>query len=97
MWNIIALAKVGINLVALDKELKLRSFVILMFLKVSKGECKPQGARRPPDCNLDSVNKFEEVLIYEFIYFFPPCKEVDHKIKVVFGLALPSKAPYKLK
>jgi hypothetical protein len=27
---------------------------------------------------------------------FSPCREVDHKIKVVLSLAFPSKAPYRL-
>jgi hypothetical protein len=35
------LAKVGINLVALIKELESPGFVILMSLRVSKGELKP--------------------------------------------------------
>jgi hypothetical protein len=26
----------------------------------------------------------------------PPCKKIDHKIKLVHGLALPFKAPYNL-
>jgi hypothetical protein len=40
-----ALAKVVVNLVALAKELKLPSFVILMYLRDSQWELKPQGAR----------------------------------------------------
>jgi len=40
-----ALAKVVINLVALAKELKSPSFIILMFLRDSQWELKPQGAR----------------------------------------------------
>jgi len=45
---------------------------------------------------LDLFNKFLEILIDEFFDAFPPYKKVDHKIKVVFSLALPFKAPYRL-
>jgi len=38
-------ARIVVNLVALIKELKLPSFVILMFLKDPQWEFKPQGAR----------------------------------------------------
>jgi hypothetical protein len=89
-------AKVRINLIALDKELKLPSFLNFDVLKNLQGEPKPQGAKQLPDNILDLVNKILEVLINEFIYSFPPCREVDHKINVVRGLALPSKAPYRL-
>jgi hypothetical protein len=40
-----ALAKVGINLVVLANKLKSPSFFVLMSLKVSHRESKPQGAR----------------------------------------------------
>jgi hypothetical protein len=40
-----ALTKVEVNLVALLSELKLISFLVLMFLRISQGEPKPQGAR----------------------------------------------------
>jgi hypothetical protein len=36
------------------------------------------------------------VLRYKLFNFLPPYKKVDDKIEVVFGLALPSKSPYKL-
>jgi hypothetical protein len=57
------LAKMGVNLVTLANELELSSFLVLMFLKVSQGEPKPQGAKQPPTCILDSLNKFLEVLM----------------------------------
>ncbi len=38
-------AKITINLVVLVKELKLPNFVILMSLRNSQWELKPQGAR----------------------------------------------------
>jgi hypothetical protein len=73
------LAKIGINLVTLVKELnRLPSFVILMSLKVSKIEPKLQGAKQPPNCILDSLNKFSKVLIDELPNSFSPCKKVDH-------------------
>jgi hypothetical protein len=56
-----------------------------------------QGARQPPTCILDSFNKFLEVLIDELPNALLPCREVEHKIKMVFGATLPSKAPYRLK
>ncbi len=40
-----ALVEMGVNLVALVSELELTSFLVLMFLRVSQGECKPQGVR----------------------------------------------------
>lgn len=43
--NNFVLAKVGINLVALTKALKLFSFMILMSLKISQEELNPQGPR----------------------------------------------------
>jgi hypothetical protein len=57
------LAKVRINLVALAKTLELPNFVILMSLKIFKGELKPQGTKQPHDCILDSINKILEVFI----------------------------------
>ncbi len=58
-----ALVKVVVNLVALVKELKSPSFVILMSLGVSKGRLQLKGARQPPHCILNSFNRFLEVLI----------------------------------
>jgi hypothetical protein len=72
--------KVGINLVALVSELKLISFLVLMFLKVSQGEPKPQGARQTPSCILDSFNKFSKALMNQLSNALPPCKKVDHRI-----------------
>jgi hypothetical protein len=57
------LGKMRVNLVVLANELKLSNFLVLMSLKVSQGEPKPQGARQPPTCILDSFNKFLEVLM----------------------------------
>jgi hypothetical protein len=45
---------------------------------------------------LDSLNKFSNILTNEPLDVLPPCKEVDHKIEVVFGTTLPSKALYRL-
>jgi hypothetical protein len=45
---------------------------------------------------LDSFNKFSKIITNEFPNALPPCKEVDHKTKMVHGMAPPSKAPYKL-
>jgi hypothetical protein len=45
---------------------------------------------------LDSFNKFSDVLTNELLDALPPYKEVDHKIDVVLGMAMLSKAPYKL-
>ncbi len=56
-----SLAKVGINLVALVKELQLFSFFILML--ISNGEFKPKGAKQPHSCILDSLNKILKILI----------------------------------
>ncbi len=77
------LAKVEITLVILNKELKSLNFVILMSLRISKWEFKPQGVRRPPNYILDSFNKFSEVLTNELPCFLPPYINVDHKIKLV--------------
>jgi hypothetical protein len=44
MYNF-ALVEMGVNLVVLASELKSLSFFILMYLKVSHGELKPQGAK----------------------------------------------------
>ncbi len=90
------LAKIKVNLVALANELKLFNFLVLMFLKVSQREFKPQGARQLLTWILDSFNKILEVLKDEFLDALPPYKEVDHKIEVVFGMAPLSKAPYRL-
>jgi len=80
--NNFVLAKVGINLVALTKALKLFSFMILMSLKVSKEEPKSQGARQLPNYILDTFNKFLEVLPNELLYSLPPYEKVEHKIKM---------------
>jgi hypothetical protein len=45
---------------------------------------------------LDSFNKYSNVLTYELPNVLPPYRKVDHMIEMVFGSALPSKAPNKL-
>jgi hypothetical protein len=95
MYNF-ALVEMGVNLVVLDSELKSFSFFILMYLKISHGEFKPQGAKQALACILDSLNKFSEVLTNELLNAFPLYRKVDHKIKLVPILTLPSKAPYRL-
>jgi hypothetical protein len=71
--------KKGINLVALVKELNQSpSFVILMTLKAFKRKPKLQGEKQPPNCILDSLNKFSKVLTNELPNFFSPCRKVDH-------------------
>ncbi len=90
------LVKVEVNLVVLVNELKSLSFLILMYLKVSKGELKPQEARNPLVCILDSFNKFSDILIDELPDAFPLCKEVDHKVKLVLGTIMLFKALYRL-
>ncbi len=80
--------------VHVTKESKLPNFVILMSLGVSNGGFKLKRARQPPKCILDSLNKILKMLTYKLFSFLPPYKKVD-KIEVVFGLALPSKSPYK--
>jgi hypothetical protein len=42
------MTEVEINLVTLVNELKLISFLVLMFLKVSQGQLKPQGGKASP-------------------------------------------------
>jgi hypothetical protein len=92
-----ALAKVKINLGSLTKELKSSSFVILMSLGVSKGRLQLKGARQPPQCILNSFNKFLEVFIkMNFLIFFHLIKWVDHQIKMVPRSTPSSKAPYEL-
>jgi hypothetical protein len=62
--------------------------------KVSGAVPSPQqGARQPLVYILDSLKKFLEVLIDEFLDALPPCRKVDHKIKMVLGATLSSKAP----
>jgi hypothetical protein len=46
---------------------------------------------------LDSLNKFSKVLTNELLDALPHYREVGHKIKMVPGMALSSKAPYRLK
>jgi hypothetical protein len=91
-----ALAKMGVNLVTLTNELESPIFIILMSLKVSQREPKPQGAKQHPVCILDLFNKFLEVLTDEFLDALPPYREVDHKIKMVPKSTPLFKAPYKL-
>jgi hypothetical protein len=45
---------------------------------------------------LDSFNKFLEVPTNKLSGALPPYREVVHKMEVVLGLALLSKAPYNL-
>jgi len=87
-----ALVKVIVNLVALVKELKLLNFVILMSLKDSQWELKPQGAKQPFDCILNSFNKFLKVIIDELFDSLPLYIQVDHEIEKVFNLTLSPKA-----
>jgi len=42
------------------------------------------------------IHKFLEVLTNEFPDVLPPCRKVDHKIKVALRMAPLSKAPYRL-
>jgi hypothetical protein len=91
-----SLVKMGMNLVVLASELESLSFMVLMSLKVSQGEPKPQGGKQPLAFILDSLNKFLKVLINELRDALPPYREVDHKKEVVLGSAPLSKTPYKL-
>jgi hypothetical protein len=76
------LAKIGINLVVLVKELNQSlSFVILMTLKVFKRELKLQGAKQPLNYILDSLNKFSKVLTDEFPNFFHLVKRLTIRRK----------------
>jgi hypothetical protein len=43
-----ALVEMGVNLVLLANELKSTNFLLLMCLKVSQGEPKPQRVKQPP-------------------------------------------------
>ncbi len=53
----------GVNLVVLASELKLSNFLVLMSLKVSQQEPKPQGAKQPLTCILNSFIKILKVLM----------------------------------
>ncbi len=77
------LVEMGLNLIVLASELKSLDFLILMYLKTSQGELKPQGARQPLVCVLDSLNKFLKVLINELFNALPSYKKVNHKIEMV--------------
>jgi hypothetical protein len=85
-----------VNLVLLINNLKSPNMLVLMFLRISQGEPKPQRAKNLL-FSLDSLNKFLKVLINELPNALPPYKEVDHKIEMVFVLASSPKAPYRLK
>jgi len=91
-----ALAKMKVNLIVLASELKSFSFLVLMYLKVSQGEPKPQGVRQPLSCILGSFNNILEVLINELLNALPPYKKVDPKIEVVVGSISLSNASYWL-
>jgi hypothetical protein len=91
-----ALAKMKVNLIVLASELKSFSFLVLMYLKVSQGEPKPQGVRQPFSCILGSFNNILEVLINELLNALPPYKKVDPKIEVVVGSISLSNASYWL-
>jgi hypothetical protein len=91
-----ALVEMGVDLVVLANELKLLSFITLKYLKVSRREPKPQRARQPFAYILDSFNKFSNILIDELPNALPPCKKVEHKIKVVPRMVPLSKVSYKL-
>jgi hypothetical protein len=64
-----------------------------MSLRDSQWEFKPQGARRPLDCILNSFNKILKVLIDELFNFLPPYIQMDYEIEKVFNLTLSPKAP----
>ncbi len=70
------------NLVVLISELKLLNFMILISFRVFQGEPKPQEAKQPLICILDSFNKFLEVLTNKLLDALSPCRKVDHKIEV---------------
>jgi hypothetical protein len=67
-----------------------------MSLIISQGEHKPQEAIWTFAYILDSFNKFSKVLTNELPNALPPCKEVNHKTKMVPSLIPPTKAPYRL-
>ncbi len=69
-----ALVEIGINLVVLANEFELLRFLILIFLRVSQKELKPQGVRQPPTYILDSFNKFSKVLTNELSNALPTYK-----------------------
>jgi len=90
------LVEMGMNLIVLASELKSLNFLILRSLRSSQGELKPQGARQPLVCVLDSFNKFLKVLKYELFNALPSYKKVNHKIEMVLKAAPLSKALIKL-
>jgi hypothetical protein len=94
--NNFTLVEMGVNLVVLASELESPCFLLLMSLRVSHGEPKPQEAKQPPTFILDSFNKILKVLIDELPDALPPYREVDHKIEVVPRSAPLSKTPYIL-
>jgi hypothetical protein len=57
-------------------------------------EAKPKVAKQLPNRILDSFNKILNVLTNDLLKSFPLCKDVDHKIEVVFELTSLSKTPY---
>jgi hypothetical protein len=57
---------------------------------------KTKGVKFCPTCNSNTINKFLDVLIDEFLKHFPLFHDVDHKNEVVIGFTPPSKSPYQL-
>ncbi len=96
-----------IIIISYDKQVTLFSIKLFMdsygvehLLKMSHHTMhftpKPQGAKQPHACILDSLNEFSKVIMDELFDALPPYRKVDHRIKVVHSLVLPSKESYRL-
>jgi hypothetical protein len=55
---------------------------------------KTKGVKSWPTCIFDTIYKCLDVLMDDFLKHLHLSHNFNHKIKVVFGLAPPSKSPY---
>jgi hypothetical protein len=65
-----------------------------MHLDESSAKFKAKGAKFWPSYISNTINRFLDVLTYEFPKHLPHFHNVDHKIEMVLGSAPPFKSPY---
>ncbi len=77
-------------------KLKPTRFFVLLKQNESWKEVKPKVAEQLHKCILVSLNKISDTSMDDLPKTLPPCRKVDHKIKVVHGSILLAETLYRL-
>jgi hypothetical protein len=88
----VSLVKVSIHLVSLQ-EFQETSFLIVIHVDEYSAKFKTKKVKSWPTYISNIIHNFLDILIDDLPKHLPPFRNVDHKIKVVFGSTPPSKSP----